>query len=377
MTTPTSPTTSPTDPTAPPTRLTARSPEDLVAAAAVVLGFWPTESLVVLTFGARPAFHARIDLPGDPDDPDDPGDPGDPGEVGETARSLVEPAVRHGAERVAVLVFSRGAKRAQVSWRALRAELARHRIEVVEALLVGDDRWWRLPFDDEAPGGSAREATAAADTVGAVGVPLDRRALAAHPFLAQAVVDGLVLHASRAELAASLRPDPAGVARVESALAALPADRPVRASALRTEGTWAHDLVRHHAATAPGTGGLVDADVARLLRSLQTTRVRDAVWSALTRDQARGSVELLADVVRRAPGRLVAAPAALLAWAAWQSGHGALAWCAVERCHEADPDEGLAALVAEVLERAVPPTALAAGFDWTAGLDEAGSGAAG
>lgn len=229
MTTPTSPTTSPTDPTAPPTRLTARSPEDLVAAAAVVLGFWPTESLVVLTFGARPAFHARIDLPGDPDDPDDPGDPGDPGEVGETARSLVEPAVRHGAERVAVLVFSRGAKRAQVSWRALRAELARHRIEVVEALLVGDDRWWRLPFDDEAPGGSAREATAAADTVGAVGVPLDRRALAAHPFLAQAVVDGLVLHASRAELAASLRPDPAGVARVESALAALPADRPVRA----------------------------------------------------------------------------------------------------------------------------------------------------
>jgi hypothetical protein len=38
-------------------------------------------------------------------------------------------------------------------------------------------------------------------------------------------------------------------------------------------------------------------------------------------------------------------------------GNGALAWCAVDRARQADPDQPLAALVADALEGAVPPTA--------------------
>ena len=46
-----------------PTTLTARTPEDILAVVPVVLGFEPTESLVMLTFGSDPPFHARVDLP--------------------------------------------------------------------------------------------------------------------------------------------------------------------------------------------------------------------------------------------------------------------------------------------------------------------------
>jgi hypothetical protein len=60
--------------------------------------------------------------------------------------------------------------------------------------------------------------------------------------------------------------------------------------------------------------------------------------------------------VRQSPEHLVAPAAGLLAFAAWLSGDGALAWCAVERSLGADPDHTLAKLVARALEEAIPPT---------------------
>ncbi len=46
-----------------PTTLTARCPEDVLALVPVLLGFLPSESVVMLTFGAAQAFHARVDRP--------------------------------------------------------------------------------------------------------------------------------------------------------------------------------------------------------------------------------------------------------------------------------------------------------------------------
>ncbi len=45
------------------TTLNLRSPEDLLAAAPVVLGFVPTDSAVMFTFDGPSCFHARVDLP--------------------------------------------------------------------------------------------------------------------------------------------------------------------------------------------------------------------------------------------------------------------------------------------------------------------------
>ena len=79
-------------------------------------------------------------------------------------------------------------------------------------------------------------------------------------------------------------------------------------------------------------------------------------WAEMTHRNAVGHVDLWRDLLRRAPEELAAAPAALLGFAAWLSGDGALAWCAVERCLAADPDYGLAGLLTQALAGAVPPS---------------------
>ena len=68
-------------------------------------------------------------------------------------------------------------------------------------------------------------------------------------------------------------------------------------------------------------------------------------------------VTLWLDLVRRSPVELRAAPASLLGFAAWLSGRGALAWCAVERAQEAQPGYGLAGLLSTALAGGVPPSA--------------------
>jgi len=74
------------------------------------------------------------------------------------------------------------------------------------------------------------------------------------------------------------------------------------------------------AAHRPGDGAATDCEIAWVTVALRHLRVRDDAWVRM----ARAHLRLWTDVVRRAqPGR-VAAPASLLALAAWQSGHGAM-----------------------------------------------------
>jgi hypothetical protein len=95
--------------------------------------------------------------------------------------------------------------------------------------------------------------------------------------------------------------------------------------------------------------------VARLLAAVGRPGPRAAVQALVTRAGAPAHVGFWTDVVRRAPDDLLATPAALLAFAAWLAGHGALAWCAVDRCRAVQPDHVLGARVAGLLEDAVAP----------------------
>src|SRR3954451_2754813 len=78
------------------TTLTARGPEDLLAAVPVVLGFRPEDSLVMLTFGATRSFHARLDLPETADDE----------ALAEIVDALLPPSRTHAVEHVAFVVYS-------------------------------------------------------------------------------------------------------------------------------------------------------------------------------------------------------------------------------------------------------------------------------
>jgi hypothetical protein len=325
-----------------PTTLTARCPDDVLALVPVLLGFVPTDSVAMLTFGAAHAFHARVDRPDDAE------------AVAEVVHLLLAPARRHRARQVAFVVYGPDDEVTRLLARQLRRAFARAGIRVVEMLRADGGRWFPLTGDRS----------------GGPGVPYD---VAAHPFLAQAVLRGQVTHRSRHALAASLAADPERAGRVAELVAALVAERPDRwltvdglpAEELLAEGEWVHGLVSR--LTASG-GSPTDDEVARLLCAIQVRRVRDAAWCPLRRATAPAHVSFWTDVCRRTPAELLAPPATLLGWAAWQSGHGALAWCAADLAGACDPDYTLTRYLTHALEHAIPPTVWESGWDWKEGL---------
>ena len=98
-----------------------------------------------------------------------------------------------------------------------------------------------------------------------------------------------------------------------------------------------------------------DADVVWLALACTDVLVRDVALFLVDRGTARDHADFWRSVMRRTPDRWLPGPAAMLGFCAWLAGDGALAWCAVDRCREVDPDYSLADCVAELLTRAVPP----------------------
>ena len=80
-----------------------------------------------------------------------------------------------------------------------------------------------------------------------------------------------------------------------------------------------------------------DYEIARITVALRDLRVRDDAWARMDPAHAEPHLRLWIDVVRRAQPGYVAAPAALLAFVAWQSGDGALANVALDRALADDP----------------------------------------
>lgn len=312
--------------------------------APVLLGFWPEESVVMMTFGADRPFHARVDLP--------PLAPRTTALLGELDELLLGPARQHRAPLVVLLYFAADRAAARAAHRVLRQGCRRSGIAVVAALWADGQRY--VDLDHEGPR--------------APGTPYD---VSSHPFVVEALVNGRLTHHSRAELVASLEADRAAVARVQAALVACgfaDEDMPVDGRSIRREGRWVERRVAELVA-AGGEAG--DDELARLLWVMQASRVRDAAWSLIRRRDAGAHVRFWSDVVRRAPEALVPAPAALLGWASWQAGDGARAWVALDRCQRSDPDHGLASHLATLLQHAVPPDFWEGGFDWALGLPAA------
>ncbi|WP_299055668.1 DUF4192 domain-containing protein [uncultured Nocardioides sp.] len=324
--TPGAPPTAP-GPTTEPVRLVARGRDDLLAMVPTMLGFVPAESVTMLTFSAARPFHARVDLPRRQDE-----------EV--VVALLLEPALRHRVGRVAFVVHSRrGDGFARFGRRLVDAFLDAG-IGVVEVLLADGDRVWCLDCDEPSAGRDRRCA----------GHPYD---VSAHPFVAHAVLEGRVVHASREELASTLEPDAAArtsYRRVAEAAARHGAR--LAPTAHGREASWLRRTVRRHLdlGTRPD-----DMRLGRVLADLAEVGLRDSCWERMDREDARAQVELWRDVVRRAPDALVGPAAGVLAYAAWLTGHGALAWCAVDRGRAHAPELDLLVFVARMLEQAVPP----------------------
>lgn len=320
-----------------PIRIT--SPADLLALVPSVLGFHPDESIVlVVTAGEAGQMHARLDLPRDDE------------EVSEVVRTLLYAVSRAEAQEVAVVVYGSDDDLLCDLVGGLVLELDLLGVDVLCAIRADGDRWYSLDCDEHC--------------CSAQGEPYD---VTSHPITAQSVLDGKVTYLNRRALADSLvgtdldAIDAVGEAADESmrrfqaaARHPLGQDSPEGARAhMMTEGYWVRERVRRYVRT----GEPLDHDEAgRMVVALVNIAVRDVAWAEMTRDDARVHVELWRDLVRRAPLDLLAAPAALLAFAAWLAGDGALAWCAVERCQESEPGYSLAGLVSQALAAAVHPS---------------------
>jgi len=300
--------------------LTARTPEDLLAVVPLVLGFHPEQSLVMLTFSAdRSSFHARVDLPA-------------PGDEDELVDVLLSAAVGNDVDRVAFIFYTPEAARAFELAPVLVGAFAAERIRILDLIRTDGRRWFPLA------GGPDHEGTA--------------YDVSAHEFVAQGVFDGAVTHQSRLALAESLTGPADEVAQVESAIPAMLGRLPdLQQSA---EARWVCDLLT--AQVRDRTSVLAAADVARMVVALMDVDVRDVAWTHMTRANAAAHVEFWTGVVQRCPDDFLAAPATLLAFAAWLGGRGALAWCSLDRARAVDPDYRLAGLLATTLEGAVPPS---------------------
>lgn len=312
-----------------------RTPEDVLALVPTTLGFHPSDSLVVVTAGAGRPFQARVDLPRDPFDTD---------ELTEMTEFIVEVCARNGLRKAVVVVYSDDAVLGVAAYAALRERCDRAGVELALSIRTDGRRWFCLEDGCRAGAGGCPPE----------GTPYD---VSAHALAAQAVLDGKVIQPSREALRDTLvGSDPDEVERVEAAVEA--ATRRLVGSSdsatrhLVEEGLWVRHRVRRH---LQDREPLDTQDAGRMLAALVSLQVRDVAWAEMSHDTAGIHLELWRDLVRRCPLDLAAAPAALMAFAAWLAGDGALAWCAVERSQEAEPDYGLAGLVTQALAGAVPP----------------------
>ena len=319
-----------TTPPAPdPSTFVARTPTDLIAVVPAVLGFHPQDSVVLLTFGPPGgAFHARVDLPIASSEQE------------AVAEVLVDAVRANRVRRAAVLMYTDDVEVARAQSFVLVGRLLDQDVDVIEVLRVDDGRWFPVPDD------------------GSHGTPYE---LETHPFTAQRVYEGQVVHRDREELADSLvgtnEEDAVEVALAATRYADLAvSSREARESScgfLRTEARWLQQRVR---AWVGERRELDPGDAGRLLVLASLIPTRDVAWAEITRETSGPHVALWRELVRRSPRHLLPGASSLLAFAAWQHGDGALAWCAIDRCLEVDPDYSMAHCVAEVLTRAVPPT---------------------
>jgi hypothetical protein len=314
------------------TTIIVRNPADLVDATPYVIGFHPTESLVVLGLtGNRIFFGARHDLP--PPEGDD-------------MLHLGAVIAAQRARSVALLAYGPPAAADPVIRRALQVFDA-FRVRVTEAIRVHEGRWWSY-YCNEA-------ACCPAD-----GTPFDA---AASVIAAEATYRGQVVLPNRQALVAQVAPVE-GQARAAMGLATARACESLQhlitddqhgERAIRRAGRLA---VREAEKRYRAGRSLSDDEVAWLGVLLIDPDVHDYTLDRQGTQEWR--LALWTGVLRRVETAYVAPVGCVLGYLAWRAGDGALARVAIDRALQADPQHPMAGLLDEVLGLGIGPHAMTA-----------------
>ena len=300
-----------------------RRPADFLAVVPYLLGFHPAESLVVLlSREGRVVLTARFDLPG-------------PGWSRPVLDQVLTLAAEHHVDELVLVAYAADGPHGR---RVLEELLAAAPAQVAlrDALLVSDGRWWSL--------------TCSAGCCPPTGTPFDPLE---HPLAAEAVYAGLAARSSRAAVEEQVHgPDEPLLARLRSLVAQVrsdvaPWDQPTAAACM---AATVRQAVEHR------DGEPDEATCALLAVLALDVAVRDVAWALMSRERVEDHRRLWGRVVALSPPEVASAPLGLLGVAAWISGDGALLNCCAERLERSDPGYTLGHLLAEISERALPPT---------------------
>jgi hypothetical protein len=309
--------------TAEPPVFVAHDVGDLLSAVPTFFGFVPTESVIaVATHGprARLGFRMRLDLP-------------PPSDV-EDAADLIEGHIRKQCPDGVVLFVMSG--REWLAELILDALLCRFTdIDIVACARADGERYW-VPGESH-PGS------------------YDSRL--SHPAVVGAIAAGQEILASRDELERRFAPvDDSEVAVALdgqlSAMLGFLARRPNREEV--EQAALAHTLAVVQRAL-DDDDQLPPQDIATLALWSSIMVGCTVLATQIRSDNAATMVQVWSDVARRAPVAMGISALGLAALAAWTSGDGVQASIAAERANALDPDNGLAAMVLELLRIGVDP----------------------
>jgi hypothetical protein len=326
-----------------PQRIRLTGPASVVAAVPHLLGFTPQCSAILIFMGGAPRqirLTVRLDLP----------------EAGSDLTSWIGGLVRTGRfadADTAILVIVddvSGLRAPDLPWDSLvesaAHQLEDHGVELVDALLVGDQLWWSYLCDNP-------------DCCSPEGTPL----VASEALRVQAAFayEGVSALPSRESIAARLWPN--GDRRTDEIVECMGFYNGIDFDAdevldLLTLSTDYDSALRQ------------DPEVsAQALAALCDVNVRDSVIVGLVGQiDERGTrsvepvIDALCALVRMAPSTHVAPVASLIAVLAWQCGNGALASVALDRALEAEPEYSLALLIDAMVSNGVPPQLVRTGL---------------
>jgi hypothetical protein len=320
------------------------SPGTLLAVIPHLLGFVPEASVVVIGTSPprdRVKVTLRFDLPDPPDESLAAEIASHAADVIASQRLTAAVAVGYGPEALVTPVAD-----------ALLDAARQAGIELRDFLRVQDGRYWSYRCGDEA-------------CCPAEGVPFDTGTDAAAAAMASS---GKEVLANRAAVAARVAPV-GGSVEQSMRQATRRAERHVKQVLAKVRKSSRLGAARHMiaaeglaavsamvAAYRGGGGFTTDYQVAWLTVALHDLRVRDDAWARMDPAHREAHLRMWLDVTRRAQPRHVAAPAALLAFVAWQSGDGALANVALDRALGDDPRYSMALLLRQVINAGTPPS---------------------
>lgn len=319
------------------------SPASLLAVVPHLLSFQPASSLVLIgTVPPRAQVRVtlRYDLP----------DPPDPDIAMEIAWHATGVLAAQRIETAAAVGYGPGALVTPVVG-ALRERAAETGLRITELLRAENQRYWSYLCANPA-------------CCPPEGTPYDT----GHPTAEAMAVGEMPVLASREELAATLAPVTGPDAELMQQATRRAEEHAVRliervartgrrAAARRLIAVAGVEAVTE-VITACRRGDRVPPghSAAWLTVVLRDLRVRDDAWCRMDPAHRASHQRLWTDLTRLAQPGYVAAPAALLAFVAWQSGNGALANVALDRALSDDPRYRMAQLLRQAIDSGAPPS---------------------